>query len=549
MFINNILSLCPPVPSAAQMREWDADTIRFGVSGLSLMESAGGVVVEEIIRQHGSVRGKNVWIFAGKGNNGGDSARVARELRDLRANPTLFCAAMPGDYKGDAKTQIDLALRDETPYVILERDRRPEDIFYDRLRDGGVPALIVDGILGTGFKGELKPETRELIEALNAFAGSLGTPVVSIDVPSGLDADLGLPSPVAVKASLTVTLAAAKPGLLTLGAAPFRGRVYVKRIGMPLSRAQYRPSSLKVLDGRVILNAEPLPANSYKNKYGHVLVVGGAEGMTGAARIAALASLRAGAGLLTVCAPASCLPEIKIGAPEIMAFNPGENWPRRLSGDLGRLIGACSAIVAGPGLNRTPEAGDFLASVLAFPGRPPAVIDADALHHFGENPGLFQFLTSRDILTPHPGEAAGLLKTSSAQIQGDRRDALERLLQMTSATVILKGAGTLLGQKNREFAIICPYDVPQLAIAGAGDALAGVLGAFMAARPGEDSLALAAHGVLRHALAGYFLGRELPERGALAADLVNMLPRVRKLLLAEPRDELESGLMPWPSIN
>lgn len=290
-----------------------------------------------------------------------------------------------------------------------------------------------------------------------------------------------------------------------------------------------RPPDARLLDETCLAFLPKIPANAYKNIFGHVLVIGGTPQYSGAANLAARAALRAGAGLVSVAAPAGAVRDIKNGLPEIMTLPLGKpansTWPKKIPEALSAALERCTALVTGPGMGRGPDSAAFLAALLCLPKRPPAVIDADALVIIANQPELRQKLLPRDILTPHPGEAAALLRTNAVSIQSDRFTALDWLCRLAPCAVILKGAGTLAGQAPKPV-LVSPYDVPQLAVGGSGDVLAGCLGALLAARHYPDSLVVAGMGIVLHALAGKTLAAAFPARGNTAGEIADAIPRV-----------------------
>lgn len=531
----------PPLPFPEEMRAWDAAAIRLGLPEVMLMENAARAAFDVLRAYCPKLAGQTVWLFMGSGNNGGDAACLARHLLDAGARPLVLHAKALGAYKGVTAKHIRIARAAGVPFSSLGRHD-----WHDRHE---APAIMVDGLLGTGFSGELRPALREVIERINRLAPSCF--VLALDIPSGLNGVSGRPSPLAVQATATVSFAAAKPGLVLPWARPWTGRLHVRAIGIPAVVRATSPCSAYLLDGHC-LNALPaLPENSYKNSFGHVLVLGGAPGLSGAAHLAARAALRAGAGLVTAAAPAASLPEIKSGWPEIMTLaltEPGERqWPGTLSEEFRELCARCTALVVGPGMGRGEDAARFLAALLDMPRRPPTVFDADALILLGRRPDLLERITSRDILTPHPGEAAALLACDTAVVQADRPVALSTLRTRCAGVIVLKGAGTLVGQADAPL-LISPYDVPQLAMGGSGDVLAGCLGGLLvlgdaSARP---SLCTAGLGVALHALAGRACAAFWPERGNRASELADTLPRVRARFAHGNPGQAEREVLPWP---
>lgn len=529
----------PPLATSAEMAVWDAESIRFGISENMLMENAGHAIHSAILDNFALPAGSGMAIFTGPGNNGGDGFCVARLLQDSGARPLVFAFRPPEQLKGAAAYHADLAKRAGVPILPLSASTQSDCIARFMRKFSDPPALIIDALLGTGLKRDLSPALKDLIDCVNALAKWLRVPVVSIDVPSGLNSETGLSMPVAVRANLTVTLAAAKAGLVLPEARKYCGRILRRQIGIPECIQASHPVLWRLLDAGCLSEIGPLPENSFKNMFGHVAIIGGASGYGGAAHLAAAGALRAGAGLVTVLAPAACLPEIKSGWPEIMTrpLGKGDGWESSALPDLS----FANCIVIGPGLTRTEAAAQILEAVLANPGRPPCVIDADALVLLSEHEELLAKLTQMDILTPHPGEAAALLRCAGRDIQADREKTLAELCAKVLATIVLKGAATLVGQ-GENLRLLCPYDIPDLAIGGAGDVLSGCIGAL--ACPGRlaEFVPPAGIGVALHALAALRLSADYPQRGFTASQLADALPHAWRI--PPPPDP---GLTPWPS--
>ena len=543
------LASLPQLPDSAEMRAWDKAAIDFGMPENMLMENAGHAIAAALSDCVGDYDGKRVWLFMGGGNNGGDAACLARLLLAAGSLVTVFCAKPLSELKGAAAFHAGLAQKAGVKFVDCAPKGNAAALAFALAADQGcLPDLIVDGLLGTGFAGELRPDLAHLIAGINFLGKLKPAPVLAIDIPSGLNALSGRPQPVAIKASLTVTLASAKPGLLLPWARAYTGDVVCRRIGIPRQIADERPAAMRLLAGEALTGVQPLPQGSYKNIYGHVLVIGGANGYAGACHLACAGALRMGAGLVTACAPGRNLADIRMGWPEIMTLAASDtaDWPQEPGPEIRAAIAAASALVIGPGMGRSEAAAAFLAAALTSPDRPPAVIDADALFALGRRRELLQLLTDQDILTPHPGEAAFLLNSTSAAIQADRLKAIKALAGLAPAAVALKGAGTLLMLAGQPL-LLCPYDIPGLAIGGAGDTLAGCIGAVLASRQHatDCALARAAIAVITHAMAGLALEREYGGRGFTASELADALPFAAEFVKKQAKPC--AGLMPWPA--
>lgn len=535
----------PKLPDSREMAAWDKDAIEFGIPEKMLMENAGRAIFEaasEEFRLLGPV-----CIFMGGGNNGGDAACLARHFRDARIDAAIYCLKNPENLGDSSGWHLELAIKNGAKFYRLNpAEIKAPATFLGRFiaDNGALPTLLVDGLIGAGLERELKPETLDFIQMINALADLLQKPILAIDIPSGLNSRSGRPSPDAIRAALTVTLAAVKPGMLLPEATPFVGKIACRKIGFPAAFEDSFPAAYRLLEGRSLAFAPAPVANGFKNEYGRIVVFGGALGYAGAAHLACAGALRAGAGLVSACAPAANLARIKLDWPEIMTepASDDDKWPATLPQNIIDLAQKASALVIGPGMGRGEDAADFLAALLQTRNRPPAVIDADALFLLSQNP---LSLTSLDIITPHPGEAGFLLESSGAEVQKDRRRAMEKLCAKTGAVVVLKGAATLLGQGDG-VRLLSPYDIPALAIGGAGDVLSGCIGGLLGSRQYENlsSLGIAGFGVALHAMAALRLAKIYSHRGFVASQLADSLPFAREFALGNM--PALKGLTPWP---
>lgn len=537
--IGEFLDFLPPLPLPAEMRAWDAAAVRLGLPEVVLMENAANAAFEVLRAYRPHLVGQTVWLFMGSGNNGGDAACLARRLQDAGARPLVLHAKALSAYKGVTAKHLRIARSAGVSFAPLAGHKWQEP-----------PDILVDGLLGTGFTGELRAALRTIVERINQLASSRF--VLALDIPSGLNAINGRPSPVAVRATATVSFAAAKPGLLLPWARPWTGRLHVRHIGIPAVTRAASPCSAYLLDGHCLRALPGPPENSHKNSFGHLLVLGGAPGLGGAAHLAARAALRVGAGLVTAAAPAAALADIKSNWPEIMtlpltAADAGR-WPAIPAEELQKICDRHTALVVGPGMGRGEDALRFLDVLLNLSRRrPPTIFDADALMLLARRPALLKLVTERDILTPHPGEAAALLNCAAGEVQAGRSAALTGLCSLCAGVVVLKGAGTLVGQRDMPL-LISPYDVPQLAVGGSGDVLAGCIGGLLARGDLAEwpGISVTGMGVALHALAGRFCAATWPQRGNRASELADALPVIRAELINHTTDQPPQERLPWP---
>jgi hydroxyethylthiazole kinase-like uncharacterized protein yjeF len=443
-----------PLYTAAEMRA--AEEAHSGTVE-ELMERAGSAAARVALQLLGDARR---WtVVCGGGANGGDGRIVAREL-EREGREVLIVDAKAGE------------------------------------SDLGRPDAIVDALFGTGFSGEPRADAAALIERINAS----GARVLAIDLPSGVDASTGEVAGAAVRADVTVTFHGRKVGLVVAPGRFHTGSVHVADIGLEHVDTESR------LVGVGILRAVPRRGER-DNKYtaGHVLVVGGSPGLTGAPSLAAMAALRADAGYVTLAAPEETLPVFEQRLVEVVK--------RPLPDDLGELAEKASALAIGPGLGRSERARSLVRRTLAEIHL-PAVVDADAL--FELEPDTWP---SPRVLTPHEGELARLLGRKSQEVAAHRIDCVREAAQQFNCVVLLKGADTLVAAPGRGL-LVCSLGLPSLATAGTGDVLTGIVGAFLA-KGMEPQLAAAAA-----AAAQQRASVEAPQRaGLVAGDLIDALPR------------------------
>jgi len=478
--------------STAQVRALDAHAIgTLGIPGYTLMKRAGEAALR-YLRTRFPVSHRIV-IVCGAGNNGGDGYVLARFAHAAGLTVTTLAASSPELLHGDARQAYE---------DLRASGARIQPFAPQRLSEG---ELIVDALLGTGLRGPAREEVARVIRDIN----SSGHPVLAVDVPSGLDSDTGVPLGDTVRADCTVTFVGLKTGLF-IGCGPeFAGTVFFDDLEVAAGPGGGPPPRIERILESSIQQALPRRArSSHKGDFGRVLIVGGGVGMPGAARLAGEACLRVGAGLVTVAVAPENVPAICAGRPELICL------PLADAAGLDEPAAQADVIAVGPGLGRTPWARSALDTVLRC-GK-PLVIDADALNIIAE-----ARRSAREdwLLTPHPGEAGRLLGTKTDEIQRDRLTALDRLVERYGGTVVLKGAGTLVGAPGRTPAL-CERGNPGMATAGMGDVLTGTIaGIFAQCR---DAWLAARVGVLVHAMAGDAAARS-GERGLLAGDVAREL--------------------------
>jgi len=518
-----------PLPDAETMREIDRWAIEDrGVAGLDLMERAGTGVTRAVERL---APDGPVAVVCGKGNNGGDGLVAARLLRDAGREARVLCTASPEEFTGDARVNL---------------ERLPGDgplRFSSGALEGAADAtVVIDALLGTGFVGDrsaivARGAVAEAIASLNR----LDSPVVSVDVPSGVDASTGVVGGEAVQASLTVSFHAAKPGLWIHPGKAHAGEVLTIDIGIP--RGAPGEVAIGLIEDSVLDRLPHRGASSTKFTSGHVLVVGGSRGLAGAPRMAAQASMRAGAGYVTACVPASLQPILAAGAtPEIMTRAlPEDEDGLDVEGVaiVLRESERCGALALGPGLGRGEGALAF-ARTLAREAKVAMVLDADGLNAHAGRLGELSGRVAPTVLTPHAGELGRLLGLPTSEIEAERLRHVRRAAQEAGAVVVLKGDDTLIADPDGRVAV-SPGAAPALASAGTGDVLTGVIAAMLA--QGLDVFTAAAAGVWLHVIAGREAARRLGgAEGVIASDVIAALGAARAgAPLAQGREGSSAG--------
>jgi NAD(P)H-hydrate epimerase len=492
------------------------------------MEQAGLAVAQEAWLTLGVVAGRRIFVLVGPGNNGGDGLVAARHLAEWESDIVVYLIAPRPDGDANYARIVELGV----PIVVAADD--PEFTSLQEALDRA--EMVVDALLGTGRSRPIDGTLAEVLRRLRA-AGERTLPpkIIAVDLPTGVDADSGRADDLAVRADMTITFGLAKVGLYTLPGSQYAGRIQVVDIGLP--RDAERAVPLDLLGTPWVRQRLPgRPVSGNKGTFGRVLVVGGSMQYVGAARLAAEAAYRTGAGLVTIACPASVQPLL---APSIAEAT----W-LPLPDDAGALSAAAGAVIIdrlasydvlliGPGLGQGDGVRSVVASVLAAA---PAslrgcVIDADALNALSATDGATARAASVHapcVLTPHPGEMARLLGSTVAAVQDDRLNVATRAAAGWKQTVVLKGAHTVIAAPDGR-AAISPHANPLLASAGTGDVLAGAIAGLLA--QGLAPFDAAACAVYLHGLAAEELADDLGDRGLLASDLLPALPRATRLVL------------------
>jgi NAD(P)H-hydrate epimerase len=520
--------------TAEDMRKIDELAVKEqSQSILGLMEKAGAAVVKALEETWGDLEDKTVGLLCGKGNNGGDGLVVARLLKRKKVSVVVVLLGEAEDLFGEPLQQVQKVKAAKVPIIPLTNADGLKTIRM-ALEECD---LLVDALFGTGLSRPMDGVCRDLVQMVK----TLGKPIVAVDIPSGLSADFGSPLGEALPAQLTVTFGLAKVGFYTPIGSTYTGRVMVDDIGFPeaLLAAPFLKHEITELS-MVQRSLPKYDENTHKGTRGRVIIVAGATGLTGAAALSAYGAQRIGAGLVTVACPESLIPILSVKLTESMTAPvpevEGGFLSLKATGRILHLTTNVNSIVIGPGIGRHRETGQLLRELLTKL-TVPMVVDADALNLLGGQLDIFKALRAPAVLTPHPGEAAWLLKTTINEVEQNRVKVAKHIAQGYNVTVVLKGRFTVIANPQGDVRIN-PTGNRGLATGGTGDVLSGIIGGLLAQRLSPFDAATT--GVYIHGLAGEKASRRLGPDGLLAGDLLPYLPRLLRQLRENHREPL------WP---
>jgi ADP-dependent NAD(P)H-hydrate dehydratase / NAD(P)H-hydrate epimerase len=492
------------VLTGAQAREADRRTIQAGIPGLILMENAAACVVEFLEKRFSPLSAHRIVVLCGKGNNGGDGMAAARQLY-TRSKPEalhVVLLAAPEELRDEALANYQMLNACGCP-VTREVPPAAQDA-----------TLVLDALLGTGINGAARGSMADAIRAINT--GFPMAQVIAIDIPSGMPTDSGDPVGEFVPADYTVTFTAPKVAHVLDPNCECIGELVVGQIG---TREEfYDEAELSLLEPsmfRALL--QPRPRDGHKGTFGHVLVVAGSRGKTGAAAMSGLGALRAGAGLVTVASAQSAIATIAGHAPELMteALPETPHGTIALNAPLDKLAEGKTVIAMGPGLGRDPAIAQLVMGLNATFAQ-PMVLDADALVGRIASPAGVR------VLTPHPGEMGRLTEQSTAEVQKDRVAVARKYATFHGVTVVLKGHRTLIAFPDGRVWINLTGS-PAMGTGGSGDILTGLIAGLLAQFPKQPDEAVGA-AVYLHGLAGELGAKALGEKCLIATDILKYLP-------------------------
>ena len=502
------------IVSAAEMREIDRVTSeRFGVPSLTLMEDAGTAVADFVLSQY--PHATQIGVLCGKGNNGGDCFVTARKLIEAGREVLVVLLAEPGDLRGDAAEMFKRMT--QAPTIAKSHDE-----LAAAKRLWNEQQLLVDAILGTGFRQPVSGLYAEAIAAINAA----GLPVVAVDIPSGADADvMGAQTGAIALADAIVTFTAPRPAHVFGGLTD--GPTVIAPIGSPNEAIRSSLQLNLITPGDIAPLIGPRPRDANKGSFGHVLVMGGSLGKAGAAAMAGMSALRAGAGLSTIATPKSVLSTVAGFHPEVMTEPCDETDAGTISlraleyAHMDNLVKGKTVLAIGPGISRHAETAEFVRTVVQKYST-PIVLDADGLNAFE---GVAEKLNGKGralVITPHPGEMARLTGLSVPQVQRDRIGIARSFAREHQLIVVLKGHRTLIAQPDGEVWVNTTGN-PGMATGGTGDILTGMVAGMMAQHPSQ-MLEAVASAVYLHGLAGDVACETMGEQSLVATDLIKALP-------------------------
>ncbi|OGW60270.1 MAG: hypothetical protein A2V83_09100 [Nitrospirae bacterium RBG_16_64_22] len=506
------------VVGSAEMRAIDRHAIEIaGIPAEILMENAGRAVATAMEASFGLLAGKTVCLLCGKGNNGGDGFVIARALSGAGVQALVWSVSAPGTLKGETRLHHDLFTRTGGRANRLTPSSKARFA-----RDVSGSALVVDALFGTGLNAPIAGFLARAIETVNAS----GKPVVSVDVPSGINADTGAVLGTAVRAALTVTFGHMKAGLVLPPGSVHAGRVVVADIGLPevsTTRVGPRGGILSESEAGAILPARP--SAGHKGTFGRVLIAAGSTGKTGAAVLASLGALRGGAGLVTIAHPAAFRDVFEQKTLEAMTLSVGRDRDTffNLSAvdSIRAAAAGADAAAIGPGIGLAPGTAEAV-SALVRDVACPLVLDADALTLLAGKEAAVRRRRGITVLTPHPGEMARLIGGRVEQVQKDRVRAARDAAARYGAVVVLKGAGSVTALPDGRYWINRTGNAG-MATGGTGDVLTGLIAALLAGGlPAPSAAPLA---VFVHGLAGDLAAEACGTTGLIASDLARKIPR------------------------
>lgn len=531
------------LPNSEQMRRIDTCAIdQFKIPGIVLMENAGVGTVLMMERLLGALRNCFVPIFIGPGNNGGDGLVIARHLYQRKGFPFLIFLVNPEQLKGDSGSNYAIVKElniDSEVFDDSEKIKSLPDHLHQRTRSQGQPAAMVDSIFGTGLDRELSGHYLEAVQQINRLSDLHDLPVISVDTPSGLNSNNGAVLGDCIKARATATYGYAKVGQVLPASAPYTGDLHVIDIGIPtdvLEQIEVTVNAIDTDEVSVYTDSLRREEDCHKGSNGHLLVIGGSTGKSGAALLSARGALRSGCGLVSICTPPNINVVYQTAMAEAMTVVV-ETDDILTSADFELIRSSLSdknCIVMGPGIGQDPGTVELVLDLYHHAPQ-PMVIDADGLNALACNLDKLRAPAGPRILTPHPGEMARLTGLSATEVQADRFTTLKKCFDQFRAAeseliIVLKGSGTLTSDGSTIW--VNRTGNPAMASGGMGDVLSGVIGSLVC--QGLTCYEAARFGTFLHGLSGDRL-QEVAGVGFSASELADELPPTLTRIIGDQR--------------
>ena len=512
--------------TSEEMRRIDRKAIEeIGIPSIVLMENAGLKVADAIEKKYGPLKGKYVYIFAGSGNNGGDGMVVARHLFNQKVKAKIFLLAEKKNIKGDAATNLAITEKMGIPMREITSPAFMESLEKELAKAD----IVVDALLGTGAKGAPRGLMKKVIDLINKHSKN----TVAVDIPTGVDADRGEVRGEAIKAEYTVSLAYPKRGLYLYPGMDYAGEIEIADIGIPTGLEEDKINSeLLTLAGisKKLFFRKP---SSHKGSFGHLLVIAGSPGMTGAASLTALSALRVGAGLVTLGIPEDLNPILETKLTEVMTLPLPQSKDKTLCKEgfekIKDFSQKCKAMAIGPGISSTKQTKELISTIIDQLDI-PLVIDADGINVLAGELSLLKKYKAPLIITPHPGEMSRLVGASVEEIQKDRIGFTMALARRIGAIVVLKGARTVIASKEGDSWVNLTGN-PGMATGGSGDILTGIIGGLLTQK--LSSLEAAKTGVYLHGYAADLAAQKKGEISLIASDILETIPEAIRRIKSE----------------
>ena len=511
--------------TASEMQQMDRRTIEsFGIPGRVLMENAGRGATRFFLKRFPDLRNKRIGVIAGRGNNGGDGFVIARYLAQSGVVVHVYLLAARNRFKGDAAANLKLLKPLEIPVIEI-----PDEIsFSAHQSDMAALEVWVDAILGTGLKSNVKGYFQTVIDYINA----LKRPVFAVDIPSGLNSDTGQPCGTCIRASATATFGFAKPGHMTYPGTGLTGALEIVDIGIPPHIVEAVAPKQFLLTADLIKSyLTPRVEDAHKGTTGHLLVVAGSLGKTGAASMTSISALRAGAGLVTLGIAKSLNAVLEAQMMEAMTVP----LPESRGGALGesafeaiqKLMSGKKCLAIGPGLGQAPGTRKLVRKIIKE-SQIPVVVDADGINNLAGQVQILKSARVPVVLTPHPGEMARLLEINVDKIQQNRINSARKVAVDLNVHVVLKGARTVIAHPDGRIFINATGNAG-MAAGGMGDVLTGIIAGKIVQGFSPESAAHA--GVYLHGAAADSLAQSKGPYGYLASEVMSAIPgEIKKIL-------------------